>query len=89
MGVLVIPDDTRLWVVDMQYRLEGIRTAHREGFLTSFFEVHVAGPAAQSAPSPERLPCRSHGAWRAPRPVGGSGASATYGRRATPATSGR
>jgi len=35
-GELVIPDDTRLWVVDMQHRLEGIRTAHSEGFLKDF-----------------------------------------------------
>jgi DGQHR domain-containing protein len=35
-GTLVIPDDTRLWVVDMQHRLEGIRTAHSEGFLKDF-----------------------------------------------------
>jgi DGQHR domain-containing protein len=36
VGELVIPDDTRLWVVDMQHRLEGIRTAHSEGFLKDF-----------------------------------------------------
>ena len=36
MGELVIPDDTRLWVVDMQHRLEGIKTAHGEGFLKDF-----------------------------------------------------
>lgn len=36
VGQLVIPDDTRLWVVDMQHRLEGIRTAHSEGFLKEF-----------------------------------------------------
>jgi DGQHR domain-containing protein len=36
MGELVIPDDTRLWVVDMQHRLEGIKTAHSEGFLKDF-----------------------------------------------------
>jgi DGQHR domain-containing protein len=35
-GVLTIPDDTRLWVVDMQHRLEGIRRAHSEGFLAGF-----------------------------------------------------
>lgn len=35
-GELVIPDDTRLWVVDMQHRLEGIKTAHSEGFLKDF-----------------------------------------------------
>jgi DGQHR domain-containing protein len=35
-GQLVIQDDTRLWVVDMQHRLEGIRTAHSEGFLKDF-----------------------------------------------------
>lgn len=35
-GTLTIPDDTRLWVVDMQHRLEGIRTAHSEGFLKDF-----------------------------------------------------
>jgi len=36
VGELVIPDDTRLWVVDMQHRLEGIKTAHSEGFLKDF-----------------------------------------------------
>jgi DGQHR domain-containing protein len=36
IGELRIPDDTRLWVVDMQHRLEGIRTAHSEGFLRDF-----------------------------------------------------
>lgn len=36
MGELIIPDDTRLWVVDMQHRLEGIKTAHSEGFLKDF-----------------------------------------------------
>jgi DGQHR domain-containing protein len=35
-GILRIPDDTRLWVVDMQHRLEGIKTAHSEGFLKDF-----------------------------------------------------
>jgi DGQHR domain-containing protein len=35
-GQLIIPDDIRLYVVDMQHRLEGIRTAHSEGFLKEF-----------------------------------------------------
>jgi len=35
-GELVVPDETRLWVVDMQHRLEGIKTAHSEGFLKDF-----------------------------------------------------
>ena len=35
-GTLTIPDDTRLWVVDMQHRLEGIRNAHSGGFLRDF-----------------------------------------------------
>jgi len=34
--MLTIPDDTRLWVVDMQHRLEGIKTAHSKGFLSDF-----------------------------------------------------
>jgi DGQHR domain-containing protein len=36
IGELVIPDDIRLWVVDMQHRLEGIRAAHSGGFLKNF-----------------------------------------------------
>lgn len=35
-GLLTIPDYTRLWVVDMQHRLEGIRLAHSKGFLQNF-----------------------------------------------------
>ncbi|MFH0911807.1 MAG: DGQHR domain-containing protein, partial [Planctomycetota bacterium] len=35
-GNLTIPDETRLWVVDMQHRLEGIREAHSRGFLEGF-----------------------------------------------------
>lgn len=35
-GVLTIPDYTQLWVVDMQHRLEGIRTAHQRGQLSGF-----------------------------------------------------
>jgi DGQHR domain-containing protein len=35
-GILLIPDDTRMWVVDMQHRLEGIRAAYSEGFLKKF-----------------------------------------------------
>ena len=35
-GKLTIPDDTALWVVDMQHRLEGIRTAHSRGLLRQF-----------------------------------------------------
>jgi len=35
-GRLIIPDETRLWVVDMQHRLEGIKLAHSEGFLQHF-----------------------------------------------------
>jgi DGQHR domain-containing protein len=36
IGKLAIPDDTRLWVVDMQHRLEGIREAYSKGFLDQF-----------------------------------------------------
>lgn len=35
-GILTIPDYTRLWVVDMQHRLEGIRLAHSKGHLKQF-----------------------------------------------------
>ena len=35
-GTLTIPDYTRLWVVDMQHRLEGIRLASSKGVLGSF-----------------------------------------------------
>lgn len=35
-GVLTIPDDLRLWVVDMQHRLEGIKLAHSKGALGNF-----------------------------------------------------
>jgi len=35
-GILTIPDYTRLWVVDMQHRLEGIKTAYSQGFLERF-----------------------------------------------------
>ena len=35
-GDLTLPDDTRLWVVDMQHRLAGIRKAHSLGNLTAF-----------------------------------------------------
>ena len=35
-GKLVIPDYTQLWVVDMQHRLEGIKSAHDEGALRNF-----------------------------------------------------
>ncbi len=36
LGMLSIPDGTQLWVVDMQHRLEGIKTAHSKGFLRQF-----------------------------------------------------
>jgi len=36
IGKLTIPDDTNLWVVDMQHRLEGIRKAHSRGLLQQF-----------------------------------------------------
>jgi DGQHR domain-containing protein len=36
LGMLTISDDTRLWVVDMQHRLEGIRTAYGKRFLKQF-----------------------------------------------------
>ncbi len=35
-GKLTIADYTQLWVVDMQHRLEGIRTAHSQGSLINF-----------------------------------------------------
>ncbi|MCX6998247.1 MAG: DGQHR domain-containing protein [Kiritimatiellaeota bacterium] len=35
-GQLTIPDETRLWVVDMQHRLAGIKEAHSRGFLAEF-----------------------------------------------------
>lgn len=35
-GTLTIPDDVRLWVVDMQHRLEGIKEAHSKGVLSDF-----------------------------------------------------
>lgn len=35
-GILKIPDYTRLWVVDMQHRLEGLRLAHSKGILGQF-----------------------------------------------------
>ncbi|HXG08127.1 MAG TPA: DGQHR domain-containing protein, partial [Nitrososphaera sp.] len=36
LGTLMIPDGTQLWVVDMQHRLEGIKTAYSKGFLKQF-----------------------------------------------------
>lgn len=36
-GTLTVPDYTRLWVVDMQHRLEGIKLAHSKGFLKNFW----------------------------------------------------
>jgi len=35
-GILTIQDGTQLWVVDMQHRLEGIKTAHKKGLLKNF-----------------------------------------------------
>ena len=35
-GILTIPDETQLWVVDMQHRLEGIKIAHSKGLLKQF-----------------------------------------------------
>ena len=35
-GILTIPDETRLWVVDMQHRLAGIKEAHSRGCLAEF-----------------------------------------------------
>ncbi len=40
-GVLKILDYTRLWVVDMQHRLEGLRLAHSKGFIGKDFAMPV------------------------------------------------
>jgi DGQHR domain-containing protein len=35
-GILTIPDGTKLWVVDMQHRIEGIKVAYGNGLLEDF-----------------------------------------------------